>query len=72
MHEYLMGLRMGSNLKKKEYDTVMSSGANEDGLEIVKIFRRTALQKYFDETMRTPSSVTAYIANPCVRTDLVV
>ena len=30
------------------------------------------MQKYFDETMRTPSSVMAYLSNPCVRTILQV
>ena len=62
-----------SNLKRKEYGTVMSSEANENGLELLNnISWRVVLQKYFDETMRTPSSVMAYIANPCVRTDLQV
>ena len=62
---------MGSNLKRKEYSTVWSSGVNEDGVELlVKTSWRTALQKYFDEKIRTPSSVTAYIDKPCVRTDL--
>ena len=31
-----------------------------------------ALQKYSDKSVRTPASVMAYIANPCVRTDLQV
>ena len=44
MHEYLMELMMWSNLNRKEYGTVMSSGANKDGLELlVKIFWKTAL-----------------------------
>ena len=39
MHEYLMELKIGSNLKRKEYGTVMSTGANKDGLELlVKFF----------------------------------
>ena len=73
MQEYLKELETGSNLKRKEYGTVMSSEANENGLELLnKTSWRVALQKYFDETMRTPSSVMAYTANPCVRTDLQV
>ena len=64
---------MGSNLKEKEYGFVMSSKADEDDLELlVKGSWRKTLQKYFHETMRTPSSVTAYIDKPCVRTDLQV
>ena len=64
-------MQEGSNLERKEYGTVMSSEANENGLELLnKISWRVALPKFFDETMRTPSSVMAYIANPCVRTDL--
>ena len=66
MQEYLKDLMTGSNLKRKEYGIVTSSEANENGLEILNIiFSKTALQKHFDETMRTPSSVMAYIANPC-------
>ena len=73
MQEYLEELMMGLSLKRKEHGAVMLSGANEDGLEqLVKNSWSTALQKFFDETMPTPSSVTAYIANPCVRTDLQV
>ena len=73
MQEYLKELITGSNLKRKGYGTVMSSEANENGLELLsKISLKAALQKYFDETMRTPSSVMAYLANPCVRTVLQV
>ena len=68
MQEYLKELIMGLNLKRKEYGTVMSSEANENGLELLsKIYLKAALQKYCDEIMRTPSSVMAYLANPCVR-----
>ena len=60
MQIHLKEVTMGSNLKRKEYGTVMLSGANKDGLELlVKISWRTAFDKYFDETLRTPSSVTA-------------
>ena len=46
----------------------ISLEANESGLELLsKNSWKEALQKYFDETMRTPSSVKAYLANPCVR-----
>ena len=73
MQEHLKELVTGLNMKRQENGTVMSSEANENGLELLNnISWRLALQKYFDETMRTPSSVTAYMANPCVRTDLQV
>ena len=73
MQEYLKELETGSNLKREEYESVMSSEADENGFEILnKTSWRIALQKYFDQTMRTPSSVRAYMANPCVRTDLQV
>ena len=62
-----------SNLKRKEDGTVTSSRANENGLELLnKISWKTALQKYFDETMPKPSSLMAYITKPCVSTDLQV
>ena len=35
MQEYLKELITGSNLKGKEYGTVMSSEANENGLELL-------------------------------------
>ena len=51
----------------------MSSEANEKGLELLnKSSWRVTPQKSYDETMRTSSSVTAHMANPCVRTDLQV
>ena len=69
--EYLKDLVTGSNLKRKEYATVMSPEAKENVFELLyKISWNVALQKCFDETMRTPSSVMAYIANPCIRTYL--
>ena len=64
MQEYLKGLTDNSNLNRKEYGTVMSSEANEIGLE--------KLQRYFDETMHAPATVAAYLAHPCTRTDLQV
>ena len=71
MREYLKEPETNSNLKRKENGTVMSSEANENGLEFLnKTSWMVALQKYFDKTMHTPSSVLAYMANPCVRTDL--
>ena len=73
MQEYLKELETGSNLKRKKYDTVMSSEVNENGLELLnKTSWWVALQKCFDETMRTSSSVMALMANPCVRIDLQV
>ena len=66
-------LKTDSNLERKEYGTVMSSEANENGLALLsKTSWSVALQKYFDETLRAPSSAMAYMANPCVRTDLQV
>ena len=73
MQEYLKEIMTGSNLRRKEYGTVMSSEANENVLELLNnISWKAALQKYFDETMRTPSFVMVYFANPCVRTELQV
>ena len=55
-----------SNLNRQEYDTVMSSEANEIGLEqLLKISRRAALQRYSDETVRALATVAAYLAYPC-------
>ena len=71
MQEYLKGLTENSNFNRREYGTVMSSEANEIGLEkLLEISWRAALQKYFDETMNAPATVAAYLAHPCVRTDL--
>ena len=71
MQEYLQELTENSNLKRKEYGTVMSSEANEFGLgQLLKVSWRAALQRYFDETMHEPAAVAAYLAYPCTRTDL--
>ena len=73
MQEYLKGLTENSNLNRKEYGTVMSSEANDIGLErLLEIFWRAALRRYFDETMHAPATVAAYLAHPCTRTDLQV
>ena len=73
MQENLKGLTENSNLNRKEYGTVMSSEANEIGLEkLLEISWRAALQRYFDETMHAPATVAAYLAHPCTRTDLQV
>ena len=73
VQEYLKGLTENSNLNRKEYGPVMSSEANEIGLEkLLEISWRAALQRYFDETMHTPAMVAAYLAHPCTRTDLQV
>ena len=73
MQEYLKELTENSNLNRKEYGTVMSSEANEIGLEkLLEISWRAALQRYFDEAMHAPATVAAYLAHPCVRTDLQV
>ena len=61
----------GCNLKRREYDTVMSSEANEKGLEqLLKDSWRVALQNYFDKSMSASLTVVAYLAYPCVRTEL--
>ena len=73
MQEYLKGLTDNSNLNRKEYGTVISSEANEIGLEkLLEISWRAALQIYFDKTMHAPATVAAYLAHPCTRTDLQV
>ena len=73
MYEYLKELTDNSNLNRKKYGTVMSSEANEVGLEkLLEIFWRAALQRYFDETMHAPATVAAYLAHPCTRNDLQV
>ena len=73
MQEYLKELMENSNLSRKEYGTVMSSEANEIGLEkLLEISWRAALLRYFDETMYAPATVAAYLAYPCARTDLQV
>ena len=52
MQEYLRELTENSNLKRKEYGTVMSLEANDVGLEkLLEISWRAAVQRYFDETM---------------------
>ena len=73
MQEYLRELTEDSNLNRKEYGTVMSSEANEIGLErLLEISWKAAPQKYFDETMHAPATVAAYLAYPCTRTELQV
>ena len=73
MQEYLKGPTENSNLNRKEYGMVMSSEANEIGLEkLLEISWRAALQRYFDETMHAPPTVEVYLADPCMRTDLQV
>ena len=73
MQEYLKGLTENSNLNRKEYGTVISSEANEIGLEkLLETSWRAALQRYFDEKMHAPATVAAYLAHPCTRTDLQV
>ena len=49
----------------------MSSEVNEGGLEqLGKVCWRSDFQKNFEDTMNTPPTVTADLANPCVRTKL--
>ena len=70
---YLRELTENSNLNRKQYGTVMSSEANEIGLErLLEISWRAALQKYFDETMHAPAKMAAYLAYPCTRIELQV
>ena len=71
VQEYLKELTENSNLNRKENGMVMASEANEIGLEkLLEISWRAALQRYFDETMHAPATVAAYLAHPCMRTDL--
>ena len=73
IQEYLKELTENSNLNRKEHGTVMPSEANEIGLEkLLGISWRATLQSYFDETMHAPATVAAYLAYPCIRTDLQV
>ena len=73
MEESLKELTDNFNLNRKEYGTVMSSEANEIGLEKqLEISWRAALQRYFDKTMHAPATVAAYLVYPCARTDLQV
>ena len=73
MQECLRELKENSNLNRKEYGTVMSSEANEIGLKrLLEISWRAGLQRYFDETMHALATVTAYLAYPCISTDLQV
>ena len=66
MQEYLKELVTGSKMKRKDYGTVMSTEANKDGLE------QLAFQKSLNDQMNTSSTVTAYLAKPCVRKNLQV
>ena len=51
----------------------MSSEAKESGLEqLLKIYWRVALQRYFVKTINAPSRVAAYLAYPCIRNELQV
>ena len=73
MQDYVRELTENSNLNRKEYGTVMSSEANEIGLErLLEISWRAALQRYFDETMHAPATVATYLIYPCTRTELQV
>ena len=66
-------LMEGSKLKQKEYNTVRSSEVNEKGLEqLLKIPWRVALKKYFNKARNATSTVAAYLAYPCLRTELQV
>ena len=66
MQEYLKELTENSNMSRKEYGRVMSSEANETGLEkLLEISWRAALQRYFDKTMHAPVTMAAYLVYPC-------
>ena len=61
--EYLKEPTENSNFNRKEYGTVISSEANEIGMEkLLETSWRAALQRYFDETMHAPATVAAYLA----------
>ena len=71
MQDYLKELTENCLLSRKEYGTVISSEANEIGLEkLLKISWRAALQRYFDDTIHAPATVAAYLPYPCARFDL--
>ena len=40
--------------------------------QLLKISLRFVLQRYFDKTMNAPSTMAAYLANPCIRAELQV
>ena len=62
MQEYLKELTENSNLSRKEDGTVMSSEANEIGLEkLLETSWRAAFQRYF----YAPATVAACLAYPC-------
>ena len=63
MQDFLKELTENSNLNRKDYGNVMSSEANEIGLEqLLEISWKAALQRNFDETMHAPATVAAYLA----------
>ena len=66
MQEYWKELTENSYLSRKEYGTVMSSEAIEIGLQkLLEISWRSALQRYFDETMHASAMVAEYLPYPC-------
>ena len=63
--EFLKELTENFNLNRKEFDTVMPSEANENGLEkLLEISWRAALQRNFDEMMHAPATRAEYLAIP--------
>ena len=57
--------------KRKEYYNLMLSEAIEKGLEqLLIISSRAVLQIYFDKAVHAPATLAAYLAYPCVRTEL--
>ena len=72
MQEYLMELTEVFNLYRKEYGTVMSSEANENGKKIVKNLLESGPPEILRRDMHAPAKVASYLAYPCARTDLQV
>ena len=71
LQENLQDLMESSIPKRKEYCILMLSLANEKGLEqLLNISWRAVLQIYFDKAMNAPATLAAYLAYPCVRTQL--
>ena len=70
MQERLQELVDGFKLTRKEHGPLWSKrkvlGTSN------KYFWMVTIPKHFDKTMNTFSTVTAYLANPCVRTELQV
>ena len=71
LQENLQDLMESSISERKEYCNLMLSEANEKGLEQLLITSwKAVLQIYFDKAVNAPATLAAYLAYPCVRTEL--